>query len=158
MEQIDINVNSLEFIRSYNLDYLGKYYFYEEDEFVKKKEAGEYILEQLKLSNRFDYNGSSYTFSRFGNLVENITDKNVKVTIQENNINILIHEDLVHLDLIYKFETKKLEDHVRIATKISEKNNSTSCFMYIDYSQEKDFLKALNYVKKLQEQLASPLR
>ena len=35
--------------KTYTLDYLGKYYFYEEDEFLKAKENGQYILEKLKV-------------------------------------------------------------------------------------------------------------
>jgi len=38
----------------YKLDYFSKYYFYEEDKFIKEVEDGEYILEQIKKSNRFD--------------------------------------------------------------------------------------------------------
>ena len=35
--------------RTYKLDYFGKYHFYEENELVKEKEDGEYILENLKV-------------------------------------------------------------------------------------------------------------
>ena len=41
----------------YRLDYFSKYYFYEEDKFSQEVEEGDYILEQIKKSNRFDYKG-----------------------------------------------------------------------------------------------------
>ena len=52
----------------YTLDYFSKYYFYEEDEFLKEVEEGEYILEQIKKSNRFDYKGHSYKYTKFKNI------------------------------------------------------------------------------------------
>lgn len=136
--------------KTYNLDYFSKYYFYEEDDFLKKFDEGDIILAQLKVSNRFDYKGKSFTFTKFGNISENITDRNVNITVEENSTNVKVNDEVVHLDLIYKFETKKLEDHVRIATRISEKSGSTSCLLYVDYSQCEEFLKALENIKETQ--------
>ena len=34
--------------KSYTLDYVGKYHFYEEEEFIEAVKDGEYILENLK--------------------------------------------------------------------------------------------------------------
>ena len=39
--------------KSYTLDYVGKYHFYEEEEFIEAVKDGEYILKNLKESNRF---------------------------------------------------------------------------------------------------------
>lgn len=136
--------------KTYSLDYFSKYYFYEEDDFLKKFDEGDMILAQLKVSNRFDYKGKSFTYTKFGNISENITEKHVNVTVEENNINVKVNDDTIHLDLIYKFESKKLEDHVRIATRISEKSGSTSCLLYVDHNQADNFLKALEYIKNLQ--------
>lgn len=61
-----------------------------------------------------------------------------------------VNDEVVHLDLIYKFESKRLEDHMRIATRISEKSGSTSCLIYVDNNQADDFIKALEYIKNLQ--------
>ena len=68
------------------------------------------------------------------------------------HINIIINGESAHLDLIYKFETKKLEDHIRITTRISEKNDDISCILYIDYNQGNEFVKELEGVKKAQQE------
>ena len=34
--------------KSYTLDYVGKYHFYEEEEFIEAVKDGEYILKNLK--------------------------------------------------------------------------------------------------------------
>ena len=136
----------------YTLDYFSKYYFYEEDEFLKEVEEGEYILEQIKKSNRFDYKGHSYKYTKFGNISKSDTQRDVEIEIKENDKNILINGENAHLDLIYKFDTKNLEDHIRITTRISEKINDISCILYIDYNQGKDFVKELKNVKRLQEE------
>ena len=136
----------------YKLDYFSKYYFYEEEDFVKNVEDGEYILEQIKKCNRFDYKGHSYKYTKFGNISKSDTQRDVEIEIKENDINVLINGENAHLDLIYKFDTKNLEDHIRITTRISEKIDDISCILYIDYNQGNDFVKELENVKHLQEE------
>lgn len=149
-------MDSITVFRTYNLDYLGKYNFYEEDELITLRDDGQYIVDNLKNSNRFDYDGASYTYTKYGNISEGRTEKNVQITIEENDINVKINSQVVHLDLIYKMDIKELEDHVRITTRISEKIRSVSCLMYIGYKENKDFIEALNKVKELQKSLAEP--
>ena len=134
----------------YRLDYFSKYYFYEEEEFAKEVEDGEYILNQMKESNRFDYKGHSYKYTKFGNISKSDTKRDVEIETIENDINVLINGEKVHLDLIYKFDVSELEDHVRIATRISEKIDDISCLIYIDYSQAKDFISDLKKVEEAQ--------
>lgn len=134
----------------YRLDYFSKYYFYEEEEFAKEVEDGEYILNQMKESNRFDYKGHSYKYTKFGNISKSDTQRDVEIETIENDINVLINGEKVHLDLIYKFDVSELEDHVRIATRISEKIDDISCLLYIDYSQAKDFISDLKKVEEAQ--------
>lgn len=136
----------------YRLDYFSKYYFYEEDKFSQEVEEGDYILEQIKKSNRFDYKGHSYKYTKFGNISKSDTQRDVEVEIPQDDINIIINGESAHLDLIYKFETKKLEDHIRITTRISEKNDDISCILYIDYNQGNGFVKELEGVKKAQQE------
>lgn len=135
----------------YKLDYFSKYYFYEEDDFVNEVEEGKYILEQIKTSNRFDYKGHSYKYTKFGNISQSDTKRDVNMEIVSDSVNVIIDNEKCHLDLIYKFETKVLEDHVRVTTRISEKNDDVSCLLYINNSQAKEFIKELEEVKKLQE-------
>lgn len=135
----------------YKLDYFSKYYFYEENDFVKQVEEGEYILEQIKTSNRFDYKGHSYKYTKFGSISQSDTKRDVNMEIPENSINVIIDNEECHLDLIYKFETKILEDHVRITTRISEKDDDVSCLLYISNNEAKGCIKELENVKKLQE-------
>ncbi|RDY27883.1 hypothetical protein CHL78_007720 [Romboutsia weinsteinii] len=135
----------------YKLDYFSKYYFYEEDNFVNQVEDGEYILSQIKISNRFDYKGNSYKYTKFGNLCKSDTMRDVDIELKENDINVIINGEVSHLDLIYKFETRELEDHVRIATRISEKTDDISCLLYINYDQAKEFIKDLEDVRELQK-------
>lgn len=135
----------------YTLDYFSKYYFYEEDEFLEKVEEGKFILEKLKESNRFDYKGHSFKYTKFNNISMSDTKKKVEIEISEDNLNVIINGELKHLDLIYKFDTKHLEDHVRIATRISEKTDDISCLLYIDYNQSEKLLKELENVKNEQE-------
>lgn len=135
----------------YKLDYFSKYYFYEEEDFANKVEEGEYILEQIKNSNRFDYKGHSYKYTKFGNISQSNTKRDVNMEIPENSINVIIGNKECHLDLIYKFETKSLEDHVRVTTRISEKNDDISCLLYINNNEAEECLKELENVKKLQE-------
>ncbi|WP_343348841.1 hypothetical protein [Terrisporobacter petrolearius] len=135
----------------YKLDYFSKYYFYEEDDFVNEVEEGKYILEQIKTSNRFDYKGHSYKYTKFGNISQSNTKKDVNMEIVKDSVNVIIDNEKCHLDLIYKFETKVLEDHVRVTTRISEKNDDVSCLLYINNSEAKQCIKELECVKKLQE-------
>ncbi|MFL7796694.1 hypothetical protein OIM93_07240 [Clostridium chauvoei] len=153
MEQENIN-NKI--FRKYIIDYLGKYHFYDEEEFKKSRDDWEYILDNLKESNRFDYNGLSFTFTKFGSISEGKTEKDVSIEVEDNNINVKINNETVHLDLIYKLEVKKLEDHFRIATRISEKGDSISCLLYINLEEGEDFIDSLNYIKKLQQEYAKP--
>ena len=94
--------------RCYTLDYVGKYRFYEEDEFIDAVKDGAYILENLKESNRFDYNNASYTFTKFDNISEGITENSVKLEIEKDNINVKLNGETTHLDLIYKMDVKQL--------------------------------------------------
>ncbi|WP_195938930.1 hypothetical protein [Romboutsia sp. 1001713B170131_170501_G6] len=134
----------------YKLDYFAKYYFFEKEDFLKEEE-GEYILNRIKESNRFDYKGYSYKYTKYNNISKGHTQKNVEVEIPNESIDIILNGDRVHLDLIYKFYTKKLEDHIRITTRMSEKTEEVSCLLYIDYIQANDFIKELENIKKLQE-------
>ena len=136
----------------YTLDYFSKYYFYEEDEFLKEVEEGEYILEQIKKSNRFDYKGHSYKYTKFKNISKSNTKRDVEIEIPKDDIDVIINGEVAHLDLIYKFDTKELEEHIRITTRISEDSYDTSCILYIDYNQGNEFVKELENVKKLQEE------
>ena len=136
----------------YRLDYFSKYYFYEEDKFSQEVEEGDYILEQIKKSNRFDYKGHSYKYTKFGNISKSDTQRDVEVEIPQDDINIIINGESAHLDLIYKFETKKLEDHIRITTRISEKNDDVSCLLYIRNNDSLGCIKELENVKRLQEE------
>lgn len=135
----------------YKLDYFSKYYFYEEDDFVNQVEEGKFILEQIKTSNRFDYKGHSYKYTKFGNISQSDTKRDVNMEIVADNVNVILDNEERHLDLIYKFETKVLEDHVRVTTRISEKNDDVSCLLYINNNEAKECIKELEGVKKLQE-------
>lgn len=135
----------------YEIDYFSKYYFYDEDDFIKNIEDGEYIIEQIKRSNRFDYKNHSYKYTKFGNISQSETKRNVEMEIQDGDINVILDGKECHLDLIYKFETKVLEDHVRIATRISEKSDDISCLLYINHNQAQNCIQELKNVKKLQE-------
>ena len=134
----------------YKLDYFSKYYFYEEDDFIKSEEEGEYILDQIRKSNRFDYKGYTYKYTKFGNISKGDTQRDVEIEITENSPDIIINGEIAHLDLIYKFETKLLEDHIRIATRISEKIDDISCLLYINHAQAENFIKELENVKEIQ--------
>lgn len=139
--------------RTYTLDYIGKYIFYEEDELLKFKKDGQYILDNLKKSNRFDYDKASYTFTKFGNISEGRTEKNVALEIEKDNIDVKINGKGTHLDLIYKMDVKRLEDHYRITTRISEKEDTISTLLYININEGEDCIKALEEVKRYQEEL-----
>lgn len=143
-----------DIFRIYNLDYIGKYYFYEEEEFIEVVKDGEYILENLRKSNRFDYNKSTYTFTKFGNISEGITERDITLETFKDNINVKINGCDVHLDLIYKMEVKELEDHLRIATRISEKQDKCSVLLYVNKDDDgKDCIESLKEVKKYQQKL-----
>ena len=139
--------------RTYELDYIGRYHFYEEEEFIQVIDEGEYILENLKKSSRFDYKGSSYRFTKFGSISDGITEKKVAMTIKPNSIDVEINSASGHLDLIYKMEVKKLEDHYRIATRMNEKNQQISVLLYIDLRDGEDCISALEEVRKYQIKL-----
>lgn len=140
--------------RTYKLDYIGKYHFYEKDELVKLRKDGQYILDNLDKSNRFDYDGASYTFTKFANISEGKTERDVDITVTEDDYNVKINNEIVHLDLIYKMDIKELEDHFRITTRISEKGEDISCLLYINLNDGENFINALNKVKENQIKLS----
>lgn len=140
--------------RTYKLDYIGKYHFYEKDELVKLRKDGQYILDNLNKSNRFDYDGASYTFTKFENISEGKTERDVDITVTEDDYNVKINNEIVHLDLIYKMDIKELEDHFRITTRISEKGEDISCLLYINLNDGENFINALNKVKENQINLS----
>lgn len=143
-----------DIFKTYTLDYIGKYHFYEEEELIEVFDYGEYILENLKKSGRFDYNNASYKFTKYGNISEGITEHNVKVDIKESNLDVLINNKNVHLALNYKMNIKKLEDHYRIATKASEVDDDYSILLYINLADGEDFINALTEVKNFQDKIA----
>ena len=145
----DVNI-----FRTYKLDYIGKYHFYEKDELIKLRNDGQYIMDNLEKSNRFDYDEASYTFTKFGNISEGKTEKGVEITINKDDYNVKINNEIVHLDLIYKMDIKELEDHFRITTRISEKGEDISCLLYINLNDGEDFINALNKVKENQIKLS----
>ncbi|MGL5379584.1 hypothetical protein [Clostridium sp.] len=153
---MDTNLYKDEIFRTYKIDYLGKYKFYDDEEEFLKRKDGEYILNNLKESKRFDYDGCSFTFTKYGNISEGVTEKDVSITIEKDNINVIMNNEKVHLDLIYKMQVKELEDHFRIATRISEVGDSVSCLIYINLTDQKDFIKALEYIRGLQKEFAKP--
>ena len=63
------------------VDYFSKYYFYEEEDFLEKVEDGNYILNQVKENNRFDYKGHSFKYTKFGNISMSDTKRDVDVVI-----------------------------------------------------------------------------
>lgn len=150
-----IETSKSNIFRTYTLDYAGKYIFYEEDELLKFKKDGQYILDNLKKSNRFDYDKASYTFTKFGNISEGRTEKNVTLEIEKDNIDVKINGKNTHLDLIYKMDVKRLEDHYRITTRISEKEDTISTLLYINVNEGEDCIKALEEVKRYQEELSN---
>lgn len=146
--------HGVNIFRTYKLDYIGKYHFYEKDELIKFRNDGQYIMDNLDKSNRFDYDGASYTFTKFGNISEGKTEKGVEITINKDDYNVKINNEIVHLDLIYKMDIKELEDHFRITTRISEKGEDISCLLYINLNDGKDFINSLNKVKENQIKLS----
>lgn len=140
-------------IKSYSLDYYGEYVFYEEQDFIRDKEDGKYILEKLKESNRFDYNHASYTITKYGNISEGRTKNNVLIEIDTNDINVQIDGKKIHLNLIYKMDVKKLEDHYRVTTKISEPSQKLSALLYVNLVDGENFINDLNKVKDKQIEL-----
>ncbi|WP_242824110.1 hypothetical protein [[Clostridium] dakarense] len=144
-------IDQQDYENCFNLDYFSKYYFYEEEEFKNKKEDGEYILEQVKLNGRYEIDGHSFTYSKYNNVVESETKTNVEVNIIKDSENIAINGEEKHLDLNYKFDKKRLEDHIRIATRIIENSHSVSCLLYINHQQADSFLNTLEYIKNIQE-------
>ncbi|CEN84357.1 hypothetical protein [Paraclostridium sordellii] len=142
------NMIQKEFI----IDYFSKYSFFEIDDF-KKEEEGEYILKKINECNRFDYNGYTYKYSKFNNVVKGETNKNVKILIDENNDTLVVDGEITRLDLNFKYEKKQLEDHVRVAKKVCNKNNELSCLIYIKNEYSKEFLNSLDKIKSNQEKI-----
>lgn len=142
-----------DIFRVYTLDYIGTYHFYEEEEFIEVIKDAEYILENLKKSNRFDYNKASYTFTKYGNISEGITKKNVNLEVIKDEINVRMDSIPTHLNLIYKMDVKELEDHYRIATTISEVGDKSSVLLYINKEDGEDLIDALKEIKKCMKRL-----
>lgn len=139
-------------IKKFNIDYFSKYYFYDLDEF-RKEDDSEYILEKINECNRFNYKGYTYKYSKYNNIVKGETKKNIDMTIDESNGDVTIEGKVNRLDLIYKYQTKQLEDHVRIATKVCDNLSEVSCLIYIDNTQCKEFLNSLDNIKENQIKL-----
>lgn len=134
-------------MKEYKIDYFSKYYFYEIEDF-KKEENGEFIIENIEKSSRFDYRGYSYKYTKFNNISKGETLKDVILTIDLEKIDLLLKGDLIHLDLNYKFEVTELEDHFRIGTRLSEKIKDASLLIYVNKEIGKDFIEDLEKVKK----------
>ncbi|MGL5756561.1 MAG: hypothetical protein ACRCYC_14615 [Paraclostridium sp.] len=138
--------------KKFKVDYFSKYYFYDVEEFKNEKDS-EYIINKINECNRLDYKGYTYKYSKFNNIVKGETKKNIDLEIDEISDNILIDGKVNRLDLIYKYEKRQLEDHVRIATKVSNKNEEVSCLIYINNEYSKEFLESLDKIKRNQEKL-----
>ena len=151
MEEFKVNIDNNN-IKNFKVDYFSKYYFYDKEDF-KNEEDGEFILEKINQCNRFDYKGYTYKYSKFNNVVKGETKKDVDIQIDESLDTVVIDSNIKRLDLNYKFQTKELEDHIRIATKITDEHNENSCLLYINNSYAKEFLKSLNKVKQNQENI-----
>ena len=145
--------NDKGIFRKYSLDYVGKYYFYEEEDFSDEVENGDYILENIKKSNRFDYNNATYTYTKYGNISKGITERSVILEVEKDNIDVKMNNENIHLDLRYKMDVKRLEDHYRITTRISEKAGHTSVLLYPNLEDGEDCIKALEAVKEYQDKL-----
>lgn len=141
------NVNNT---KTFKLDYFSKYYFYDKEDF-KNEEDGEFILNKINECNRFDYKGYSYKYSKYNNVVKGETKKDVNIEINEDLDTVVIDSKTKRLDLNYKLETKQLEDHLRVATKITDENSENSCLLYVDNKDAEEFLACLNKVKINQE-------
>lgn len=136
--------------KKFVLDYLGKYYFYEEDEFRRLREDADTIIKHIEEYSRYQEGDHAFTKSKFGSITESRTEKHAEVVIPTAGDTVLINGEKKHLDLAYKMEVKKLEDHARIATKIIEEGQSISCLMYVNYDQSKAFIEALEGLKSHQ--------
>ena len=53
----------------------------------------------------------------------------------------------------YELEIKKLEDHYRVATRISERDGNLSALLYINLKDGEECLNALEAVRDYQEEL-----
>lgn len=133
--------------KKFVLDYLGKYYFYEVSDFKASHEDADMILQKIEEYSRYQQGDHAFTKSKFGNITESYTEKQVEVVIAEASDDVWIQGEKRHLDLNYKMEVTNLEDHVRIATRLIEDGESISCLMYINYEQDKAFLEALEQLK-----------
>ena len=54
-------------------------------------------MEQIKKSNRFDYKGHSYKYTKFGNISKSDTQRDVEVEIPQDDINVIINGESAHL-------------------------------------------------------------
>lgn len=132
-------------------DYLATYYFYEQEDFRSMREDADKILQHIKEYSRYQEGDHAFTISKFGNISHSYTQKNVEVVIPSEGDDVWIHGEKRHFDLQFKMETKQLEDHVRIATRLIEDGQSISCLIYMNDEQDKAFLEALNGLKARQQ-------
>lgn len=137
--------------KSFTLDYFGKYYFYEADEFKRLRQDADTILKHIEEYSRYQEGDHAFTKSKFGNITESYTEKQVEMVIPSAGDTVLINGQKRHLDLAFKMETKELEDHLRIATRLIEEGQSISCLLYVNYEQSKDFIEALEGLKQHQQ-------
>lgn len=138
--------------KKFKIDYFSKYYFYDVEKFKKEKDS-EYILNKINECNRLDYNGYTYKYSKFNNIVKGETKRNIDFEIDEKSDTVIIEGKVNRLDLAYKYETTQLEDHIRIATKVCDKSEEVSCLIYINNEYSKEFLESLDKIKSNQEKL-----
>lgn len=126
---------------------MGKYYFYEIDEFRQSREDADAILKHIEEYSRYQEGDHTFSKSKFGNITESHTEKEVEIIIPDTGDTVLINGAERHLDLMFKMELKELEDHVRIGTKLIEDGQSISCLLYVNYHQSKAFIEALEAMK-----------
>lgn len=153
----DLNDSSVEYeaeeidCEVFVLDYFTKYYFYEEDEFEEEWEDALFIIEKISTGDRFEYDGYSFKYGRGGKIVVSKTKEFATLVVEKDIASVKINSEREYLDLKYKFDIEKLEDHTRVSTVIKEGITSVSCMLYIDNDDADDFIKALKYVKSIQE-------
>ncbi|MGL4346181.1 MAG: hypothetical protein ACRCTE_13365 [Cellulosilyticaceae bacterium] len=133
--------------QTFTLDYLGKYYFYDIESFKSQNPNAEMILKQIKEYSRYQEGDHAFTKTKFGHISEGYTLKGVEVVIPPHADYLLIGGEKRHLDLAFKMECSKLEDHVRIGTRLIEDGQSISCLLYINHTQAQDFLNCLEQIK-----------
>ncbi len=139
--------------KTFKIDYFSKYYFYTIEEFKKEEEDSEYIIDKINECNRLDYKGYTYKYSKYNNIVKGETKKNIYMTIDKEHDYVIIDGNKNRLDLSYKYDTKQLEDHIRIATKICNDKDENSCLIYINNKDSSEFLNTMDNIKEKQIKL-----